>query len=993
MTLAKKLNARDVFFVNDEPVIVLANLPEGADEADYFNRVWCMARPQLLFLAREGELAVYQLSTPPIRENERLRTAERLLALVKSVEDIQQHLGNFRREQIESGEVFLDERFGNGAFRADRALVQDLKIVHRLLTTGDDKLSDSVAHALIGRSLFVRYLEDREILVPGYFEALTHSKPEWIKLLDRKPVSIFPDPYFEDVRFFRVLENKEFTYTFFKQLAADFHGDTFPVTQQERKEVKPKHLKLLRGLLMGEANPDQEQLFLFAYRFEYIPIELISSIYEEFYTTQQGRGKTQSSYYTSPALVDFLLSRVLTDDTLEQSPRVIDPACGSGIFLVEAFRRMVRFRIKRKGWITQPELRKILRAQIRGIDLNPEAVPIAAFSLYLAYLHYQEPREINASRRLPNLRWDEKREARNYQQHFDILYPGNAFEAIDHPSPIVRRHFGPNCADIVVGNPPWGEVKKTDARGVQALKVTKAWYAAAPERSVGDSEMSQAFVHLALELLADGGKAAMLLSSGVLFKQHEKSQAFRRSWLRRSRLNFIVNFAHVRHIHFSDPRRENKDSGARESDGCAPFISAIFTKGVPERGHRFSLWSARRTATVDKTRAIIISQSDMHRLRQNDCLHFEELWKIYWWGGRRDEGLIREIERFPRLGEVALAAKPDVAPAQGYTPGNQRDAPSWLAKYKELPARRLRRYGTLMELGLVSPPARVHRPGQEGLFNGPRLVVGRGVGSRSDERSIVSRFESDSFCFTNSVASFRLDGLSEDERLIVLGIYWSSLAEYYFWLTANSWGMWHDEIQKHCAISLPIAIPENVALCSRIVAIVNDLREINPLLLARISELESNLDKAIYDLYELNAADRDLVSDMRQYGIDFYYKRGDSVAVKPVLLPKKMLGSRADLPAQDASGLVGYLQVFLRQWNVDLAPENELIWEIVRSPGSSPVLALIFSIVRKGAVPDSVVTNNISEWNQVLTRISDNSLVPITSMKTLYTDTFIPRCK
>ena len=39
------------------------------------------------------------------------------------------------------------------------------------------------------------------------------------------------------------------------------------------------------------------------------------------------------------------------------------------------------------------------------MDINEEAVRVAAFSLYLAFLHYQEPREINDERRLPYLKW------------------------------------------------------------------------------------------------------------------------------------------------------------------------------------------------------------------------------------------------------------------------------------------------------------------------------------------------------------------------------------------------------------------------------------------------------------------------------------------------------------------------------------------------------------------------------------------------------------
>ncbi|MDC3987307.1 N-6 DNA methylase [Polyangium jinanense] len=515
--LAAEVGAEKVFFVDNEPILVLAELPEDEDAAELFNRVWSMARPQILFLAREGELAVYRLGASPVRADEALDSGDRLLALAKGVADIATNLASFRRESIETGQVYGDERFGDGAGRADRTLVRDLKAVRVELTKGPTGLKLPIAHSLIGRALFVRYLEDRAILVREYFEAVASARPEWQELLDQEPRETFADPRLAQVMFFRVLKDKDFAYAFFAKLASDFNGDTFPVSLQEEAAVNPEHLELLRALLVGNAPSAQGRLFLFAYRFDIIPIELISNIYENFYAATRGKGNTQSSYYTPPALVDFLLSRALTVEVLDGRPRVTDAACGSGIFLVETFRRMVRHRVARqRRRLSQRELRVILRDQIRGIDLNPEAVPIAAFSLYLAYLHYQNPREVNERRKLPNLRWDpERAEARDPDQHFDILFAGNAFDAITQEDPVVRRHFGPGSADVVVGNPPWGAVASGDKLGQAALRQTMRWCADKSERIIGDKEMSQAFVHLALELLPpDRGRAALLLSSG-----------------------------------------------------------------------------------------------------------------------------------------------------------------------------------------------------------------------------------------------------------------------------------------------------------------------------------------------------------------------------------------------------------------------------------------------------------------------------------------------
>ena len=61
-------------------------------------------------------------------------------------------------------------------------------------------------------------------------------------------------------------------------------------------------------------------------------------MYEMFYR-QSTKEQHGSTYYTPPELVEFILADLLDESALEGNPTVCDPACGSGIFLVEAYRR------------------------------------------------------------------------------------------------------------------------------------------------------------------------------------------------------------------------------------------------------------------------------------------------------------------------------------------------------------------------------------------------------------------------------------------------------------------------------------------------------------------------------------------------------------------------------------------------------------------------------------------------------------------------------
>ena len=79
----------------------------------------------------------------------------------------------------------------------------------------------------------------------------------------------------------------------------------------------------------------------------------------------------------------------------------------------------------------------------------------------------------------------------------------------------LRRRFGPGCASVVVGNPPWGSPKKDDTDAQAAMPTITAWCNPDNGRPIGDSELSQAFIHLTTALLTEGGRAGLLVSSGV----------------------------------------------------------------------------------------------------------------------------------------------------------------------------------------------------------------------------------------------------------------------------------------------------------------------------------------------------------------------------------------------------------------------------------------------------------------------------------------------
>lgn len=120
-----------------------------------------------------------------------------------------------------------------------------------------------------------------------------------------------------------------------------------------------------------------------------IPVELISSIYEQFaHAEPQTGGKRTEAlrngvHYTRLSVVSLVLDEVM--DGLSGRESVLDLTCGSGVFLVEALRRLVHLRSQ-----GQPPTRELIRStlygQVYGVDISEAAIRVAAFSLYLAAL-------------------------------------------------------------------------------------------------------------------------------------------------------------------------------------------------------------------------------------------------------------------------------------------------------------------------------------------------------------------------------------------------------------------------------------------------------------------------------------------------------------------------------------------------------------------------------------------------------------------------------
>ncbi|MCF7809596.1 SAM-dependent methyltransferase [bacterium] len=1003
LTLAKTIDAEKIFFVENNPVIIFAKREETGSAVwrEVFNLAWCMARPPILFLAQPGLLSVLDLTHSPASQHDDTTTREkRLLASVTRATDVQISLQKYHRYQIESGKIFEDENRFAFNDRADRALIRDLKLVREALVKKN--LPIEHVHSLIGRSIFIRYLEDRGVITSDYYQKVADQNKSWTGLVNEAIKNANNTDNKKSI-YVHTLSNKEFIYTLYKQLHIDFNGDMFPLDTNEENKVTEDHLRLLQSLLVGKIPQEtsgQSQLFFFAYDFKIIPIELISSIYEEFYSLEKGKSSNQGSFYTPAALVEYVVSQTITEEILDKKPRILDPACGSGIFLVESFRRIVRHLVRKNEGqrLSADQLRNILKEQITGIEINPEAVRVAAFSLYLALLHYQRPSDILKSPKLPNLTYKSENKFASSNHHFDILLPFNAFELEKNISnPNVIKRFASGSFDIIVGNPPWGGSRGKDTQTVIEIKKATEWCEKI-NRSVGNCELSQAFIHLSNDFLREGGRIGLLVSTAVFFNRNDKSLEFRHQWLKETSLSQVVNFAAVRDVFFSK---------GREAKAIAPFASVVFDKIPPQRNKRFQYWSAKKTAFIGGTQSVLLSLPDLKTLRQESVLHDDELWKIYWWGGHHDEALIHALRLETSLqGQLNNGNKLDSVIGLGFSEASKDKPSEWLCNYSELPKSAFERYGTLKRDKFIDPPSdgverdRNPEPPNRNpkrsklpiLYEGLRLLIRRGIQQKNRaDGKLIARLESDSFCFRNFIYGVPINDDMQSNAKVLLGIIWSSLIRYYLWMTSGSWVGWHYELRKSDILNLPIRLPADRKVRQRIEEIVDKLRNLNQKNLLNqkdvipenslyVKQLETKLDETIFDLYELTFDERDLVNDMCSLGIDLFYHGRESDAVKPVIidLDNINLGRINDLSIdREQSGISGYLRSFLDIWNRELEPNGEFRWRVLLPSERQTLLAIIFETEdRKDPLPDPIESNDV-KLNEILSRLNDTTRVKI----------------
>lgn len=342
----------------------------------------------------------------------------------------------------------------------------------------------------------------------------------------------------------------------------------------------------------------------------------------------------------------------------------------------------------------------------------------------------------------------------------------------------------------------------------------------------------------------------------------------------------------------------------------------------------------------------------------------------------------------------------------GYTRGTVIDS-EWLMRYKTLPHyyldRYIRRYGrlNLKNTALENPPRKVKTRGKEETYHGLRLIFKETIDQSSEPKGmIIAWLEDRSYSFNDSFFALKLVDCSLETYKCLLGICWSSLARYYWFLTSSNWGVWRDKLLCGQVFDLPIKLPKSKKLKDNIISIVDKLQSFIPPNVCNIfqaekyqpvfsnnelKEFEKRLDQAIYELYELNDAEIDLIREMCEVTLPYYYSPDKSMAGKRVLTKhlSKPYGTMESLSKN--TDFSEYLKVFIQSWNPYLNEGAEFGWQVYQPEQTDSMIAVIFSVQEKSKKNSEYSIDDITCWDDVLTKLEGNSTQPFHS-SLIYTE-------
>ena len=789
--------------------------------------------------------------------------------------------------------------------------------IHRLLTSADEELAGQMLPleilSVTGRALFFRFLHDRRIVLSRELADICPSadnlKDVFSDATRAAATSCWLDETFNG-DFLPLVDGLDSTPSpetrmrayrkFFRDIEEKTSGRVF------------QHLEaIMRGWKHISGSMFQTTIDWDDFNFAHIPIGVLSQIYETFSRRWDVvQAEETSVHYTPKNIARLLVEEALTGVEEPQDAVVLDPACGAGVFLVLAFRELVRLHWRKLG--RRPDKRvihRILYKQIRGFDVNESALRLAALALYVTAI------EVNGTTRPPNiLKFPRALKG-------EVLFNFGPHEAEERRYGFVLGSLAPNVPehfnsqfDVVVGNPPWTRLRPKPTTNVewseqqarnaainQAFsEITRRVLATRQIEGIDvasyrnpDNNPDLPFLWRATEWAKPGGVIAMALPGRIILKQSPAGRLAREAVLRGLTVNGILNCSDL-------------EKTAVWPNMDLPFMLLIARNAVPPARHQFLFVTPVRENALCKRAEFRFDFRSAQAVSVDSAVAKPWMLKALSVGSVLDVEVIEKIlaRDLPTVSDVWA----NLESGEGYnvSPGLPQKAADHLLDLPDFVAPEFRSGFDVQQLRIWRERHRrttAHAPRNAALYNPPLVIVPQTPG-QTRNRSKAYMSENYALAFSKSFYGYSTaqhhnpKGLAQLLYLVVHSQLW-----HHHYLTHSSRiGASYRTFLKEDLDGFPLPDPEALT--------ESQWRRINRLAQKLCGDEDDpweEVDDLVYDLYGLNAHDAAVIGDTVRFGAPYRSAR----------LPAERPPQRADVDAF-CRYLVDMLQPFAKSPSAEL---------------------------------------------------------------------------
>jgi hypothetical protein len=747
-----------------------------------------------------------------------------------------------------------------------------------------------IANALLGKIIFVRYLIDRKVKIYFDGESKERTNEEFCNILQRPDIAKL---------FFNILADKD----------VGFNGDLFRLEDDEYKETPKAVYSILIKLLTSQEVATGQQSLFDLYDFSIIPIEFISNIYE-YFIGSKNQAK-QGAYYTPLFLVDYILSETIEKYISKNQTyicKVLDPACGSGVFLVETLRKMIeKYKENAPNDREQfkNDIKDIAQNNIYGIDKDESATQVAIFSIYLTLLDYMQPPEI-AGFKFPKLK----------DSNFfcsDFFDKKAKFNTV----------FANIQFDYIIGNPPWFRGKNEAEKPMYVKYIEERKKKERRQEiqiEIGNKEIAQAFLLRNSDFSTENTKCALIVTSKVLYNLQSKN--FRKYFLHNYFIERVFELAPVnteifnsaKHpacvLFFRDAKNKNTDTNLIEYIALKP--SRFFSM--------FKIFSVYR--------------HDIQTVQQDRLKKDDWLWKVLVYGSYLDFNFIKRLQD-DYLTIERIIKENNFKKGQGITVGggDKNDASELIGMPIKTDSD-IRKFWLNPNNTKKWERSTAHRPRNKELYKSPVLLI---KNEFPKDFSLISAISYINAVYTDTLIGIKGELEQIDILRQIMGIINSNLATYLNLMTASEPDR---KIYQEEILRLPYL---QISDISDIIIEMEDLIDQDDILdnQDKLLTIQHEIEKYLYHAF--------VVSDKEKALIDYAHK---------IIIPvqKKHTDSNLLYNPCDITLLTDYAQLFIER----LASNFEKIGKkfVVEIWYTQQIVGMFFKVISTAEYKEDVVWIN-----------------------------------